>query len=69
MDFSCERENNTGKRLNTMIQELAAGKRYIGMAYQVKLFLKWLKLCLEISDNDIYFDIYIHKITKKINKQ
>lgn len=35
----------------------------------VKVFLKWLRVCLKITDEDISFDIYIHKNHKDQNKK
>lgn len=29
--------------------------------YMIKLFIKWLRICLEIPDNKIKFQIYIHE--------
>lgn len=35
----------------------------------IKVFLKWLRICLKIPDNDISFDIYIHENHKDQNTQ
>ena len=35
----------------------------------IKVFLKWLRICLKIPNKDISFDIYIHENHKDQNTQ